>query len=83
MKKPVEEIVDDYLNLIQPHILITKMTNDEFEDWLSLDLLEDKDMYLESLKLTLKAFEAQDLYEHCRLIKNKIDKFLVENKKDV
>lgn len=79
MKKPIEEIIDDYLNLIQPEILITKLTKDEFDRWLEIDLLEDETMYIESLKLTLIAFQQRELYEYCSIIKNKIDNFIENN----
>jgi desulfoferrodoxin (superoxide reductase-like protein) len=57
-----------YLDLIQPKKLIEHFnTDDEFVEWLQLGNAKD-------LRLTLEAFERDELYSHCKLIKEEIDK---------
>ena len=63
----MEIIEREYKKLIQPQNLFKHI--EDFEEW--LDLAEDK----ESLKATLKAFEVEEMYEQCIVIKNKIEKW--------
>lgn len=57
---------DVYLTIINPKSLIQSFkTRQNFEDWLDLGTRED-------LIWTLKAFEKEELYEICLIIKNKI-----------
>lgn len=57
---------DAYLAIINPKRLLQSFeTRQSFEDWLDLGTRED-------LIFTLKAFEEQELYEICLIIKNKI-----------
>lgn len=53
-----------YLELTNPQVLRPKIEN--FSEWLDLGTLED-------LECTLKAFELEEMFEDCVLIKNKID----------
>ena len=53
-----------YVDLIQPHKLVEHFsTDDEFREWAELGTIED-------LKCTLAAFEEDELYSHCLIIKN-------------
>jgi hypothetical protein len=68
------EIEQIYLDLIRPSVLITAFNNDqEFIDWLKIgDVVE--------MKWALKAFEREELYHHCNLIKKEIALFEQNNK---
>lgn len=56
-----------YLKIVNPSYLITKV--EDFSAW--LDLAENK----KDLEETLKIFEAEELYEHCALIRDKIESY--------
>jgi hypothetical protein len=58
----MEQLNDLYLELINPNHLITLFKSDlEFESWCECGDLE-------ALQCTLKAFEDEELYEHCAII---------------
>jgi hypothetical protein len=62
-----EELEQLYLDLIDPARLITFFEDDEeFIEWVQMG--EDQD-----LVWTLRAFEKEELYHHCGLIKNEIE----------
>ena len=58
-----------YQRLRQPSNLVRGMSEEDFEGW--LDLAED----LESLEAALKAFEEDEMFEYCIIIKNRIDQW--------
>lgn len=58
-----------YIELMQPKKLITHFqTDEEFKSWLQMG---DK----EGLRWTLKAFENEELYRHCQMIKEEMSKY--------
>jgi hypothetical protein len=58
----MEQLNDLYLELINPNHLITLFKSDEeFESWCECGDLD-------ALQCTLKAFEEEELYEHCAII---------------
>lgn len=64
--KEIEEI---YLDLVRPSVLITAFsTEQEFIDWLRIGNVEE-------MKWALKAFERDELYYHCGLIKKEIENY--------
>lgn len=63
----IQELEKLYLDLIQPSKLITHFTTDmEFVEWLQLGTTDE-------LQWCLKAFERDELFSHCILIKKQID----------
>lgn len=62
---------EEYKKLINPAILAKDMDEKEFKRWLSLG--EEHPMYITHLEDALKAFELEEMFEHCILIKEKID----------
>ena len=63
----VDDLENEYLNIIEPENLIQEFKNDEeFIEWLNLGTKED-------LKHCLMAFIKAELYHHCTII-NKIIK---------
>ena len=62
------DIEKAYRDLIRPQNLIKYIS--DFEEW--LDLAED----IESLKATLTAFEKEEMYEECVIIRDKIEERL-------
>jgi hypothetical protein len=55
-----------YLQIANPVNLVSHFrTRKEFENWLDIGTKKD-------LECALKAFEKEELYEYCEIIKNKI-----------
>lgn len=63
----METLIQAYQEIKNPTNLLPHI--EDFEKW--LDLAEDK----ESLEATLFAFQEEELYEQCAIIKNKIEKY--------
>lgn len=63
----MEVIEEAYEYLVQPQNLIKHI--EDFEEW--LDLAEDK----ESLEAALRAFEKEEMFEQCVIIRDKIEKW--------
>ena len=62
-----KEIEQLYLDLIQPKKLIEYLGNEEeFREWLRLGTTQE-------LKLALRAFEREELYTHCIIIKEELE----------
>tara|TARA_B110000208_G_scaffold159812_1_gene194631 strand:+ start:276 stop:488 length:213 start_codon:yes stop_codon:yes gene_type:complete len=62
----VEGMEEMYLDLIQPSNLIELFENtDEFRDWLQMGTIEE-------MGWALKAFERDELYSYCKIIKEEI-----------
>tara|TARA_B110000902_G_C13905966_1_gene436284 strand:- start:103 stop:315 length:213 start_codon:yes stop_codon:yes gene_type:complete len=62
----VEGMEEMYLDLIQPSNLIELFENtDEFRDWLQMGTMEE-------MGWALKAFERDELYSYCKIIKEEI-----------
>jgi len=58
----MEKLNDLYLELINPNNIITHFKSDlEFKSWCECGDIE-------ALECTLKAFEQEELYEHCAII---------------
>lgn len=68
---------DQYRRLINPANIARGMSLEEFEEWTLIGRGEI--MYLQSLKDALKAFEKEEMFEHCIILKNRI--LEEENKK--
>lgn len=65
----IKEIEEIYLDLVKPTQLITAFnTEQEFIDWLRIGDAEE-------MKWALKAFEREELYYHCGLIKKEIENY--------
>ena len=63
----MESLVEKYIQIINPKYLIKYFkTQERFEEWLMLGTKQD-------LLCTLKAFEKEEMYEQCILIKQFID----------
>lgn len=59
-------INEAYLQIVNPINLVSHFkTQKEFENWLDIGTKKD-------LECALKAFEKEELYEYCEIIKNKI-----------
>lgn len=62
----IEGMEEMYLDLIQPSNLIELFENtDEFRDWLQMGTIEE-------MGWALKAFERDELYSYCKIIKEEI-----------
>lgn len=61
---------DQYKRLINPANIAKDMSLKEFEEWTLIGRGEV--MYLQSLKDALKAFEKEEMFEHCIILKNRI-----------
>ena len=62
----VEGMEEMYLDLIQPSNLIELFENtDEFRDWLQMGTIEE-------MGWALRAFERDELYSYCKIIKEEI-----------
>jgi hypothetical protein len=62
----IEGMEEMYLDLIQPSNLIELFENtDEFRDWLQMGTKEE-------MGWALKAFERDELYSYCKIIKEEI-----------
>ena len=62
----IEGMEEMYLDLIQPSNLIELFENtDEFRDWLQMGTMEE-------MGWALKAFERDELYSYCKIIKEEI-----------
>lgn len=63
----LQELEQMYLDLIQPSKLIQQFPTDiEFVEWLQLGTRDE-------LQWCLRAFERDELFSHCILIKRQID----------
>ena len=63
----IQELEKMYLDLIQPKRLVEYFPSDiEFVEWLQLGTTDE-------LQWCLKAFERDELFSHCILIKKQID----------
>lgn len=67
----MNRIEQKYEAIRNPSNLVEGWSIEEFNKWLDIQL-EGHD-HLTSLIGALKAFEEEELYEYCELIKNKID----------
>lgn len=64
----IEGMEEMYLELIQPSNLIELFENtDEFRDWLQMGTTEE-------MGWALKAFEREELYGYCMIIKEEMSK---------
>lgn len=63
----METLIQAYQEIKNPTNLLPHI--EDFEKW--LDLAEDK----ESLEATLLAFQEEELYEQCIIIKNRIENY--------
>ena len=62
----IEGMEEMYLDLIQPSNLIELFENtDEFRDWLQMGTREE-------MGWALKAFERDELYSYCKIIKEEM-----------
>lgn len=62
----IEGMEEMYLDLIQPSNLIELFENTEdFRDWLQMGTIEE-------MGWALKAFERDELYSYCKIIKEEI-----------
>ena len=62
----VEGMEEMYLELIQPHNLIELFeTDNDFREWLQIGTKEE-------MGWALKAFERDELYSYCKIIKEEI-----------
>lgn len=59
-------INEAYLQIVNPVNLVSHFrTKEEFDKWIDIGTKKD-------LECALKAFEKEELYEYCEIIKNKI-----------
>ena len=64
----MDEILDSYMALINPHTLVQTFDSmQEFEDWANIGTKED-------VQCALDKFEEQELFEHCAVLKQVIDR---------
>ena len=62
-----------YLDLIQPSKLVEHFENEEeFREWLKIGTAEE-------MEWALKAFEKEELYRYCKIIKEEIENATEEN----
>jgi len=76
--KSIDNLIEAYLKIIDPVVLTSKLSKDEFRRWVEIGEGEDKDEYKTSLQLALKSFETAEIFEYCQIIKEKLDS-LVDN----
>ena len=62
-----EELEKMYIDLIQPKNLVEYFIDDEdFREWVQMGTSEE-------MRWALKAFERDELYRYCKIIKEEID----------
>ena len=62
-----EELEKMYIDMIQPKNLVEYFTDDEdFREWVQMGTSEE-------MRWALKAFERDELYRYCKIIKEEID----------
>ena len=64
----LEELEQMYIDLVNPKVLLEHFESEEdFIDWLRIGTVEE-------MGWALKAFEKEELYKHCAIIKKEIER---------